>query len=160
MPRSNVDWKAIEREMIAGAKANDLAVKYGTKAKTIWVHSDKYKWPTPERIERMANEGKTALLAKKEENEKVIALAAQNLIEKGEQSSLIAAELLLELLQKAQKDPSRIKPLANVGDVSTAVTTVRKIVGMDKEKSDNTINLSLAMFGGENTGGFRVLDED
>lgn len=161
MAKSKIPWDEIEKQICAGADKTAVCAKYGITKANLHVRSHRYKWPTPERILDAASAGVALRQKKIEDNEKAIQSAAETLIQRGEQSSIIASELLLKLLEKAQKDPARIKDLGNVGDLATAVTTARKIAGMDKEKSENTVNLSLAMFSNDDQQPrFRVIDED
>lgn len=154
MPKAiSHDWNAIEQLAIAGVPYPIICETHGVNGNTLRARVKRGQWPVPRQIEKAAmmaraatggnatavQRGGDALLS----GASACASAAQVLAQRGELGSLRASELILGLLERATVE--RLKPLATITDLSTALSAVRKAAGMDRGDGAN-FAVAVSMF--------------
>jgi len=148
-------WKQIRIAYEAGCTDEELMRVYGGITRGgIRARRCREKWLSPTRKEEITQ---AQLLQSKiarcngETNATTMVSGAETaqkiLAERGEKGSLAASSILLKLLQAAEDEPDRIRKLANVGDISTALAAIRKAAGMDRTEAGNaSVAVNFAMF--------------
>ena len=125
------DWVKIEKEAISGVPLPKLAEKYGIKYMTLFMRAKRNNWATADAVRSEASKIRMA-------NKDIIRQSAMSLIEKGEDLSMHAMNLVHGAVTGMEEAPH----IASVGDFAAMVQLGRKIAGMDKEQ----VNVNVANF--------------
>lgn len=153
-----VDWDEIKAAAIAGVPFKTLAEQWDIRDKEGNISTNPIrqrcyldKWIIPRAV---LDKAKSQLAKAKELNKDVIkpdssgntgdcltalTVAADNLLENGQQSSLIASQIALQSLRIAPKS----LPVTSLADVKTALSVARIAAGMDKPQTAVQVNLGL-----------------
>ncbi len=139
-PLKNINWEAIKMAAIGGVPLQKLSeMNPGVTFENLKVRAGREKWPLPAKVRAV-----TKLLPEALSNEIAMQTIAEQLAQNGDQGSLIASQIALKALYDAQKSKAGILPLLNIGDVKTALSTVRTAAGMDKATNAIQINVGKA----------------
>jgi len=134
----HINWEAVKLSAVAGVSLTQLAKVFSINKKTIEKRALRYKWPLPKRV----REKDVSLMSPDEQTNEIAAKAiAEQLATNGDDASLIASQMALGALQRAQKSKAGILPLLNIGDVKTALSTARTAAGMDKQQTAIQVNV-------------------
>jgi len=143
-------WIQVRDAAIAGVPYEKLAFEFGITVTSIKQAAKRNGWATPKKVEKLQEQYQS--------KEKTLVthsnlgvngipnltksggeLIAETLLQNGEKGSLTASNLALSLL--LQSTPEKLKPLADISDLGTALNVVRKAAGMDKQAVNVGINL-------------------
>lgn len=128
---------------MSGVSYSEVSGMTGVPEETLMAWASKYKWPVPNRIQKLSEE---IALAKRKENgshRKVNAeiIMAESLEAVGERSALLVATKTAALLAKSFE--GILKPPTDWEDTVRAVGIVQKVTGRDKPQGASVV-LNLA----------------
>ena len=138
-----IPWKAVEVAAIAGVKPAQLVQMHPQLTEAnIRQRASRYKWALPAKVKSIAvTKSKNVSQDHEAQQELAAKTIAEQLATNGDDASLIASQMALGALQRAQKSKAGILPLLNIGDVKTALSTARTAAGMDKPQTAIQVNV-------------------
>jgi len=138
-------WEQVKQAYIAGVPSRRLSEEFCIPDDTIRQRASYENWPTPAKVEKITEKAKENakqngfLTVSHNGGKNASELIAETLLQNGEKGSLTASNLALSLL--LQSTTEKLKPLADISDLGTALNVVRKAAGMDKQAVNVGINL-------------------